>query len=90
MKHVSVKIYGRVQRIGFRFCSMQAAYKYNITGVVRNMDDGSVYIEAEGENSNIEKFVEWCKIGPIGAKIEKFLIEDGDIKNYTSFDIDHV
>jgi acylphosphatase len=69
---------------------MQVAYKYNITGFVRNMDDGSVYIEAEGENSNIEKFVEWCKIGPMGARIEKFLMEEGDIKNYTSFDIDHI
>ncbi len=90
MKHVKLRLYGRVQRIGFRFHSMQVAYKYNVTGLVRNMDDGCVYIEAEGESSNIEKFIEWCKIGPMGAKIEKFYMEEGDLKNYTSFDIDHV
>jgi acylphosphatase len=69
---------------------MQVAYKYKITGLVRNMDDGSVQIEAEGENDNIEKFVDWCKTGPMGAKIEKFMMEEGEVKNYTSFDIDHV
>jgi acylphosphatase len=90
MKHVNIRIYGRVQRIGFRFQSMQVAYKFNVTGLVRNMDDGSVHIEAEGEVSNIEKFIEWCKIGPLGARIEKIYIEEGDIKSYTSFDIDHV
>lgn len=90
MKHVRIRVYGRVQRIGFRFRSMQVAYKYNISGLVRNMDDGSVYIEAEGESTNIEKFIEWCKIGPMGSRIEKFFMEEGEVKNYTSFDIDHV
>ena len=90
MKHLRLRIYGRVQRIGFRFHSMQTAYKYNVTGLVRNMSDGSVYIEAEGENGNIDRFVDWCRIGPLGAKIEKFLMEEGEVKNYTSFDIDRV
>ena len=89
MEHLRLRIYGRVQRIGFRFQSMQTAYKYDVRGMVRNMEDGSVYIEAEGEHGNMEKFVEWCKIGPLGAKIEKFLVEEGTFKNYTSFDIDH-
>ena len=89
MKHVRLRIYGRVQRIGFRFGSMQVAYKYNITGLVRNMDDGSVYIEAEGEDANVAKFIDWCKVGPMSARIEKVIIEEGDIKNYISFDIDH-
>lgn len=89
MKHVRIRIYGRVQRIGFRFQSMQAAYKYKVTGLVRNMNDGSVYIEAEGEDTNVEKFIDWCKVGPMVSRIEKVYIEEGDIKNYTSFDIEH-
>ncbi len=90
MKNVKIKIFGRVQRIGFRFSAMQAAYRYGICGTVQNADDGSVYIEAEGEEVNINNFIEWCKVGPLGAKVEKLLLEDGELKNYASFDIIHV
>jgi acylphosphatase len=90
MKHVRIKIFGRVQRIGFRFSAMQAAYKYGICGIVQNGDDGSVWIEAEGDEECVNKFIEWCKVGPLGARVEKLLLEDGEPKNYTSFDIQHI
>jgi acylphosphatase len=90
MRNVRIKIYGRVQRIGFRFSSMQAAYKFGIRGFVQNAEDGSVYIEAEGSEECVNNFIEWCKVGPLGAKVEKLLLEEGEIKNYSSFDINHV
>jgi acylphosphatase len=90
MKNINIRIYGRVQRIGFRFTAMEAAYKYGIRGYVQNGENGCVYIEAEGEETSINNFVEWCKIGPLGAKVEKLLLEEGEIKNFTSFDIHHV
>ena len=89
MKHLRIRIYGRVQRIGYRFHSMQVAYKYDVKGLVRNMTDGSIYIEAEGEDRNMDMFVEWCKKGPMGARIDNIVTEEGEMKNYSSFDIDH-
>ena len=32
-------------------------------------------------------FLEWCKKGPMGSKVEEVTTEEGEIKNYTSFDI---
>ena len=42
-----------------------------ITCSARNESDGSVYIDVEGEEKDLEKFVEWCHLGPSLAKVEK-------------------
>ena len=85
MKHANIKIYGLVQGIFFRATAKQEADKLNITGFAKNKEDGSVYIEAEGEKENVDKFIKWCKIGPTLAKVEKVLVTEGQIKNYSEF-----
>ncbi|MBE0646776.1 MAG: acylphosphatase [Bacteroidales bacterium] len=87
MKHLNIIVKGRVQRIGFRFRTMETAYKFGVFGVVMNQDDNSVYIEAEGEEEAMEKFLEWCHSGPLGAKVEEVNITEDALKGYTSFEI---
>ena len=87
MKHLNITIKGRVQRVGFRFCTMEAAYKYGVTGVVMNKDDNSIYIEAEGEPKEMDDFLEWCRSGPLGAKVEEVTYVEGELKEFTSFEI---
>jgi acylphosphatase len=87
MRHVRLRIYGKVHRIGFRFSAMQKAYKIGVFGYVQNAGDGSVYIEAEGEEVKLDEFVDWCKVGPQGARVEKIVVENGELCNYSSFDI---
>ena len=87
MKHYKIKITGRVQGVGFRFSAMQAAYRYGIKGYVQNLKEGAVYIEAEGEEENISRFLLWCHTGPLGARIDNAEITEGEVKNFKSFDI---
>jgi len=87
MRLVKLRIYGKVHRVGFRFSAMQQAYKIGVNGFVQNVDDGSIYIEAEGEEGKLEEFIAWCKAGPLGARIDKILMEEGTVCNYPSFDI---
>ena len=87
MKHYNILITGRVQQIGFRFSAMQAAYRYGIHGFVQNMKDDTVYIEAEGEDEQMTYFFQWCHKGPLGAKVEKVEITEGELKNFKAFDI---
>ncbi|NQV03189.1 MAG: acylphosphatase [Bacteroidia bacterium] len=87
MKHLNIIVKGKVQRVGFRFCTMEAAYKYGVFGVVMNKDDDSIYIEAEGEEEAVENFLQWCNSGPIGAKVEEVEFTEGPVKAYTSFEI---
>ncbi len=87
MKHYNISITGRVQKIGFRFSAMQAAYRFGIHGFVRNMIDETVYIEAEGEEEHINSFIQWCNRGPMGARVENVEVSEGDLKNFSGFDI---
>ncbi|MBU0707731.1 acylphosphatase [Patescibacteria group bacterium] len=47
MKRLSLKIYGTVQGIGYRYTSQQEARKRGFTGYVQNLDDGAVDTVAE-------------------------------------------
>jgi acylphosphatase len=88
-KHVNFHIAGKVQGVGFRFSCMEAAYKYNVRGFVKNRSDRSVYIEAEGEEEDLEKFRQWCRKGPLWARVNQFREEPGELKNFESFEIAH-
>ena len=50
--------YGRVQGVGFRWSARYAAERYGVTGWVRNLYDGSVEMEAEGEAGNIDRMIQ--------------------------------
>ncbi|MBU1000228.1 acylphosphatase [Patescibacteria group bacterium] len=62
--HLNIKIYGLVQGVFFRATAKEKADSLSITGFAKNMPDGSVFIEVEGEKKNLDKFVKWCHIGP--------------------------
>lgn len=88
LKHLNIKIFGLVQGVFFRVSAKEQADKLNLKGFARNESDGTVYIEAEGEKENLDKFIEWCKIGPTLANVEKIEVTKGDLKNFTGFDRD--
>jgi acylphosphatase len=84
-KHLKIRIRGKVQGVYFRATAVDKAHLYSVAGFTRNETDGTVYIEAEGEEESLKKFVEWCHIGPPRAIIEEVLIEEGDLKHYHNF-----
>ncbi len=87
-KRLTVKIYGFVQGMFFRYRAKVEAEKQWIKGFARNEDDGSVYIEAEGDEGKLKDFLEWCRIGPTLAKVEKIDFEFKDeLKGFQSFDV---
>jgi acylphosphatase len=87
-RHLNVKIHGRVQGIFFRDSARRKAGKLDIKGFARNEDDGTVYIEAEGEEENLKKFLDWCRKGPVLASVKKVEFEfKPEIKNFRDFEI---
>ena len=50
---------GRVQNVGFRYYTRKTAHEFGLMGFVRNQTDGSVYIEAEGDEQAIARFITW-------------------------------
>jgi len=75
--------------VGFRWNAVHEARKQGITGFVKNLSDGSVYIEAEGFRKQLNPFVEWCKKGPDFGYVESADIDIFPPANYTEFHIEH-
>jgi acylphosphatase len=86
-KHLAIKIYGRVQNVGFRFYTRKKAAEFGIMGYVKNESDGSVYIEAEGESGNLDEFTSWCYRGPDWARVDEVKINEEPLQDYTSFSV---
>jgi len=85
VKNVSIRIHGRVQGVGFRYHTQQVAREHNISGMVKNMIDGSVYIEASGREPDLDRFVDWCKNGPRWAYVESVEVLEMADKGYSGF-----
>jgi acylphosphatase len=85
------KIYvrGRVQGVGFRWSIAMEATNRDITGFVKNLSDGGVYIEAEGYKEQLDAFVEWCREGPGLSFVESTYVNSFPPVNYTEFRIEH-
>lgn len=84
--HLNITIKGRVQGVGFRFSTVRIARSLGINGYVKNLSDGSVFIEAEGEKKQLDKFISWCYTGPIHAFVDDIVVEKTDFKHYDGFD----
>lgn len=82
-----IHIRGMVQGVGFRWSAAREAKAKGITGYVKNMPDGSVYIEAEGFRDRLNAFVEWCREGP--GYVESVTKDICEPVNYRDFRIEH-
>ncbi len=62
-------INGKVQGVYFRQNTEIMAARNNVTGWVRNLEDGQVEILLEGSQSDVGQVIEWCHKGPANAKV---------------------
>ncbi len=87
MKHLNITVHGKVQGVFFRASTKAVADQLGVKGLVKNQKDGTVYIEAEGDDFGLESFLEWCGEGPEKAEVEKVEIKEAEIKNYRNFEV---
>lgn len=72
-----LKIYGRVQGVGYRAWAVQTATDMGLTGWVRNREDGSVEAVVTGDEENIRQFIASCYDGPKSSKVETISVSEG-------------
>ncbi len=84
---VQVRVTGRVQGVAFRWEAQRAAQRLGLAGWVRNEADGSVTGCAEGEQADVDAWVEWCRQGPPAAHVRDVAVLPVPPEGRTSFDI---
>ena len=87
MKHLDIIIRGKVQGVFFRATSKAVADQLGVKGYARNLEDGTVAIEAEGDDFSLDVFLEFCHKGSDRSVVEKIDVSEGEVKNYRNFEI---
>ena len=67
---------GRVQGVGFRWFTHDAAAREGVHGWVRNLADGSVEVVAEGDQASVDRLEAAARRGPSSARVERFDVEE--------------
>jgi len=87
MKHYDIKVYGKVQGVFYRANTVRTANELGVLGWVKNSEDGSVLISAEGGEQQLQQLVKWCRQGPNYAHVEKVSFTEGPLQNFKGFRI---
>ena len=70
MKRIIIQVFGLVQGVFFRYDTRKIARNLGLTGIVKNLPNGSVYIEAEGQEDKLLELLKFCRKGPKSARVE--------------------
>jgi len=91
VKTVRIVVSGKVQGVFYRHNCKKAADSLNIKGTVRNLDSGHVEVIAQGDTTALNKLIEWCRKGPMGAVVDDVSTEDVEeemtVKEFDGFEI---
>ena len=87
-KTCHILVSGIVQGVGYRYYTLRKAGALGLTGFVRNLPDGRVEVEVEGEESAIQEFIGFLRKGPIGAHVYDVQVDCYEYRNrYIDFRI---
>lgn len=88
IKRLFITVKGRVQGVGFRQYTVSSAIKYGIKGYCINLENGDVFIDAQGEENSMNIFLLDIKKGPRFSIVDDVIVESQDkLADYSDFHI---
>jgi acylphosphatase len=86
-RQINLTVTGKVQNVGFRFFTEKKAVETHIKGYVKNLPDGGVYIEAQGEEKDLQTFKDFIMTGPKWCRVDKVYEQEVPPSGYQDFSI---
>jgi len=80
-------ISGRVQGVGFRYFVLRAALELGVTGWVRNLADGSVEVQAQGDESQLDGLESRLRSGPSRSDVRSVDVREAAPESCANFRI---
>ena len=84
---VRVAVRGSVQGVGFRYEAQREAERLGVLGWVRNEDDGTVRVHAEGPRAAVDSLLDFLRQGPRGAAVAEVEVEEVKPEGHEQFAI---
>lgn len=88
-KRIQGVVSGRVQGVSFRWTMAQEADRLGVGGWVRNLPDGTVEFEAEGDPDAVAALVAWAQEGPAYARVDRVRTSRREPRGETGFSVTH-
>ncbi|WP_320053476.1 acylphosphatase [uncultured Acetobacteroides sp.] len=82
-----IVVSGRVQGVGFRYYVDRKAQELGVYGYVRNLPNGKLEVEAEGDDVSVETLIDYCRIGPARALVDRVEVHSQPVVGYTHFGV---
>jgi acylphosphatase len=83
-----VRVFGRVQGVGFRYWAADEARRRGLRGWVRNLDSGGLEAIFQGARGAVEDMLRWCHEGPDGAYVRDVRVAwDEPLEPFSGFEI---
>jgi acylphosphatase len=80
-------ISGKVQGVYYRQSTREKSMQLGISGIVKNLTNGSVEVIASGTSDQLNNLVEWCKQGPPKAVVSSIESEELPYQSFNGFKI---
>lgn len=84
-KGVRAVVRGKVQGVFFRDSTVSRAQELGVLGWVRNADDGTVQVHAEGPAAAVDRLVAFLEDGPPAARVEAVEVEPAKVEGHEQF-----
>lgn len=78
---------GAVQDVGFRDAARRRALGLGLSGWVRNEDDGTLAVHAEGDPDAVRKLLDFLGKGPRGAAVSAVEVQPARVEGHEQFAI---
>ncbi|MCK4272474.1 acylphosphatase [bacterium] len=75
-----ILVCGLVQGVGFRYFAQRSARRIGLVGYVRNVCNGDVEVEVEGERGLVSEFIEDLRIGPASSHVTNINVQWHNVK----------
>lgn len=87
-KRLHIYISGRVQGVFYRANAASRARELDLTGFTKNLPDGRVEILVEGDETAVDRLLDWCRQGPPFSRVDKVTSSIEEVRNnFTEFSI---
>ncbi len=86
-KTIAITVRGKVQGVWFRKYTQDKAIELQLTGSVRNTDEGDVAIVATGTSDQLTDFIEWCWMGSPKSKVTAVITSDLELQEFDRFEV---
>ena len=87
-KEVLCMVSGDVQGVFFRQFAKEKATALGVSGYAKNLEDGTVEVIAQGEESVLKNFLEFISAGPENAQVESLNVTWGKpTEEFSQFDV---